>query len=96
MRQIPDAPDTLLVGASTTNRSTGSRSVEMKTLRADPTVLVDADGKPPRRFTMTLSAGLGGRGGPARGNVVAATDSLITEFYRDVVQHLRPPRDTDS
>lgn len=95
IRQIPDAPGKLLVQATAARATMPSRQVEIATLRDDPNVLVGSDERPPRRFTMTLTAGIGGRGGPARGNVVAATDSLITEFYRDVVQHLRVPRDKD-
>ena len=96
LRQIPDAPDKLLVQASTSRAAARPRQVELTTLRDDPQVLVESEERPPRRFTLTLTSGIGGRGGPARGNVVAATDSLIAEFYRDVVQHLRPPKDSDS
>ena len=96
IRQIPDAPAKLLVQATTSRSAARPRQVELATLRDDPHVLVESDDRPPRRFTLTLTSAIGGRGGPQRGNVVAATDSLITEFYRDVVQLLRQPRDTDS
>ncbi len=96
IRQIPDAPAKLLVQATTSRSAARPRQVELATVRDDPQVLVESDDRPPRRFTLTLTSGIGGRGGPQRGNVVAATDSLITEFYRDVVQVLRQPRDTDS
>lgn len=96
LRQVPDAPEKLLVQATVSRSAAPPRQVELSTLRDDPQVLVESEERPPRRFTLTLTSGIGGRGGPARGNVVAATDSLITEFYRDVVQHLRQPRDTDS
>ncbi len=96
LRQIPEAPGKLLVQATTSRSAARPRQVELATLREDPQVLVESEDRPPRRFTLTLTSGIGGRGGPQRGNVVAATDSLITEFYRDVVQLLRQPRDTDS
>ncbi|MCX6468486.1 MAG: TerD family protein [Corynebacteriales bacterium] len=93
LRQLPDAPAKTLVQSQVSGRqSVPPRSVELGGLRDDPAALTKDDERPPRRFVITLSGPLGGRGGAARGNVVHATDGLVSEFYRDVVQNLRRPR----
>ncbi|MGU3294628.1 TerD family protein [Williamsia sp. M5A3_1d] len=93
LRQIPDAAGKTVVQSHVSGRqATTPRSVELSSLRDDAAALTRDDERPPRKFVITLSGALGGRGGAARGNVVHATDVLVSEFYRDVVQHLRQPR----
>ncbi|SIR89614.1 Stress response protein SCP2 [Williamsia sterculiae] len=94
VRQIPDArPDTRIDAfTSSSSGTTPARSSLLKSLRDDPSGLDIDDGRSARRFIVTQTGPLGGRGGQSRGNVVNATNKLVAQFYKEIVQNMRVVR----
>ncbi|MBJ7290630.1 TerD family protein [Williamsia sp.] len=92
MKQIPDASPKITVQTILSGRqTTPGRTAELGILRDKPDTIVPESDKPVKKFLLSQSGPLGGKGGAARGSVVNATSKLVAEFYRDVVQNLRNP-----
>jgi hypothetical protein len=90
IRQLKDAPDDLRIDAVTAwSRGDGTAEL-LKTLRADPALLVADPKRDIRNFTLTLSKVAGTKRGQGRGSFVGGVLDLVDAFYRDVVQVLRP------
>lgn len=91
MRQLSDAADDLIVEAafpnarSTTACTLGKLREEPKTLYYPP----DAK-RAPRAFTVAVSRPMGQKRGRAEGSFVRETAAQTVEFYRDLVQNLKP------
>jgi hypothetical protein len=93
IRQLKEAPDGLLVEVSfaNTRATTGSLLSAAKT---DPkSVLLPNDSKrPPRAFRLALSRPMGTKRGKGERSFVLETRKQAIDFYRDLVQNLRPWR----
>ena len=91
MRQLKDAPDDLRVEAAFPSaRSTTTAS--LGEVRGDPKALYyPPDPKrEPRSFVLARSRPMGQRRGRAEGSFVRETSAQAVEFYRDLVQNLKP------
>jgi len=91
MRQLKDAPDDLRVEAAfpnakvTTAASLGEVREDPKTLYYPPDVK-----REPRSFVLARSRPMGQKRGRAEGSFVRDTSAQAVEFYRDLVQNLKP------
>jgi hypothetical protein len=91
MRQLSDAADDLIVEAAFPNaRST--TACTLGRLRGEPKALYyPPDTKrPPRAFTVAVTRPMGQKRGRAEGSFVRETAAQAVEFYRDLVQNLKP------
>ena len=93
LRQLKDAPDDLRVEVRL-SRVRSTQSALLGDCREDPDrLLLDDDPKrDPRSFVLALSRPMGKKGGLKAGSFIAETRRQTTEFYRDLVQGLMPPR----
>lgn len=91
MRQLKDAPDDLRIEAAFPSaRSTTTAS--LGEVRGDPKALYyPPDPKrEPRSFVLARSRPMGQKRGRAEGSFVRETSAQAVEFYRDLVQNLKP------
>lgn len=88
VKQLPEAHADTLIEAILPGRATANAGALLGQLRESPDVLVQADGKMPKQFKVTRGHTLSRN----RGNVVISANKLVEEFYRNVVQVLRPPK----
>jgi hypothetical protein len=93
LRQLKDAPGDLRVEARLA-RVRSTQSALLRDCREAPErLLLDGDPKrEPRSFMLALSRPMGKKGGRMEGSFIAETRRQTTEFYRDLVQGLMPPR----
>jgi hypothetical protein len=91
LRQLADAPDGLRVEAAFPNaRQTTSEL--LAAVRDSPELLLyprDA-ARPPRSFILTLARPMGQKRGKDEGSFVRETRTQTFDFYRDLVQILKP------
>jgi hypothetical protein len=91
IRQLGDAPDDLRVEAAfpnaraTTAASLGSVREDSAALRYPP-----EPKREPRAFVLARSRPMGQKRGRAEGSFVRETSAQAVEFYRDLVQNLKP------
>lgn len=93
LRQLKDAPDDLRIEVRFANvRAT--RSELLGDCREAPEkLLLDDDPKrEPRSFLLASARSMGKKRGRSEGSFVAETRRQATDFYRDLVQGLMPPR----
>jgi hypothetical protein len=91
LRQLAHAPDDLRVDASFPNaRQTTSEL--LGTLRDSPELLLypQDPARPPRSFRLTLARQMGQKRGKDEGSFVRETRLQTFDFYRDLVQNLKP------
>lgn len=93
LRQLKEAPDDLRIDV----RFASSRQTTSELLgrcREDPECLLNPDdpGRDPRSFTLARSLPMGKKGGLDKGSFAAELRKQTTDFYRELVQDLRPPR----
>ena len=95
LRQLKDAPDDLRVDVRF-NWVRATRSELLRDCSKSPELLVMEDDprREPRTFVIALSKPMGKKDGRKEGSFVAETQRQVTEFYRDIVQGLVPPRTT--
>lgn len=93
LRQLAEAPDDLRVEVRF-SQVRHTQSELLRDCRDDPErLLLDGDPKrEPRSFVLALSRPMGRKRGRSEGSFVAETRRQATEFYRDLVQGLMPPR----
>ncbi len=93
IRQLGDASDDLRVEAAFPNARV-TTTTTLDALRDDPTVLCyPSDPKrEPRSFVLARSRPMGQKRGRAEGSFVRETSAQAVEFYRDLVQNLKPWR----
>lgn len=91
MRQLKEGPDDLRVEAAFPNARV-TTATTLGHLREEPRALeYEPDRKrPPRAFVLTRSRPMGQKRGRAEGSFVRDTSAQAIEFYRDLVQDLRP------
>lgn len=91
LRQLPDhAPDSLRVEAILAGGRGASTAQLLGKLRAEPSVLLPADGRDIRAFTITYELPMGPKRSAASGSLIHSVRAVTTALYADVVQHLRP------
>ena len=90
-RQLKEAPDDLQVEAAFPNARV-TTAATLGHIREEPRALdYEPDPKrPPRSFVLTSSRPMGQKRGRAEGSFVRETSAQAIEFYRDLVQNLRP------
>ncbi len=93
LRQLKDAPDDLRVDVQF-SRVRGTRSELLRDCRQSPNLLLMSEDpkREPRTFVVALSRPMGKKDGRKDGSFVAETRKQTTDFYRDLVQGLVPPR----
>jgi hypothetical protein len=93
LRQLKDAPEDLRIDVRFA-RVRATRSELLRDCREFPERLLIADepNREPRSFLLALSKPMGKKGGRKEGSFVAETRRQATDFYRDLVQGLMPPR----
>lgn len=93
LRQLKDAPDDLRVEVRLA-RTRSTQSMLLRDCRDAPErLLLKEDPKrEPRSFLLALSKPMGKKGGRMEGSFASEARRQTTEFYRDLVQGLLPPR----
>lgn len=91
MRQLKDAPDDLRVEAAFPN-ARATTATSLGEVRGDPKALYyPPDPKrEPRSFVLACSRPMGQKRGRTEGSFVRETSTQAVEFYRDLVQDLKP------
>jgi hypothetical protein len=91
MRQLAEAPDELRVEATFANARV-TTAAALGSVRDDPSALYyPPDPKrEPRAFMLARSRPMGQKRGRAEGSFVRETSAQAVEFYRDLVQNLKP------
>jgi hypothetical protein len=92
LRQLNDVADDLRIDV----RFVSSKQTTSELLgdcRDDPECLLLADDptRDPRAFILARSLPMGKKGGLDRGSFAAEIRRQVTDFYRELVQDLRPP-----
>jgi hypothetical protein len=93
LRQLKDAPDPLLVEVHYPNvrDGLGGRLIELRE-KPERLLLASDPRRDPRSFRLNLARDLGTKRGGGAGSFVSETQRQTVDFYRLVVQHLRPWR----
>jgi hypothetical protein len=97
LRQLKDAPDDLLIIATSARAKDSGPCHSLAALREDPMRLVENPQADIRSFTMTLNHAAGTKRGQGRGSFVESVTNLVNRFYADVMLSLKvwappPPR----
>lgn len=92
LRQLHDAPDELRVDVRFPNRKIGSAAL-LRDCREEPARLLLADDPrcQPRSFVLALTRQIKAKSGTGPGSFVQEVMSHTADFYRDIVQDLKPP-----
>lgn len=90
LRQLSEAPDQLLIEATTKSSRRPGPAHTLAALREDPHLLIEDPTREIKTFTMTLGATAGTKRGQGRGSFVGSALDLADRFYSEVVQTLRP------
>lgn len=92
LRQLQDAPDGLRVDVRFPNRKIGTAAL-LRDCREDPArLLLDDDPNcQPRSFLLALTRPIKAKSGSGPGSFVEEVRSHTADFYRDIVQDLKPP-----
>ncbi len=89
LRRLEEAPDSLLVTLAAGGRSSGRRSLQK--VRSDPKAILDELEQSPTTFTITQSRKVSAtRKLEGRRNFIHDTNKALSDFYSEVVQHLKP------
>lgn len=92
LRQLKEAPDSLVIETSFVNVK-GTTAGLLSAAREHPRQLLLEDGKrAPRAFRLSLSRPMGTKRGKGEKSFVRDTRQHAIDFYRDLVQDLRPWR----
>lgn len=97
LRQLKDAPDELLIIATSARAKDSGPCHPLGALRETPMLLVENPQADIKSFTLTLNHAAGTKRGQGRGSFVSSVTSLVDRFYVDVMQYLKnwsapPPR----
>lgn len=90
LRQVKEAPHGVRVDVFALHARGASSSQLLKDARNDPSSLVENPKRELKSFRLTLSAPMGTKRGQGRGSFVSSVLDLVDDFYRSVVQGLRP------
>jgi len=93
LRQLKDAPESLVLEASFVSSQATNASL-LSVARENPSdLLLSNDPKrPPRSFRLAFSRTMGSKRGKGERSFVLETRKQANDFYRDLVQNLRPWR----
>lgn len=94
IRHVADTADNVRVTAHHAGSRTETTSALLSEIRADPTVIMPADGKDIREFTVTSESSMGSKRAGSEGGFVTAMVKLTNNFYVEVVESLRSGRDS--
>lgn len=89
MRQLKSAPEGLRVDVSFYHTRATSSELLAQVRQSPKCVLLRSD-RVPRSFVLTLSAGVGTKRKSGQGSFIGDVSALLDEFYREVVQDLKP------
>lgn len=91
IKQLADAPDDVRVEAAFPNARV-TTAAALGSVREDPAVLFYPPDprREPRAFAVARSRPMGQKRGRAEGSFVRETSAQAVEFYRDLVQNLKP------
>jgi hypothetical protein len=90
LRQLKQAPDGLVIEVSFVNTKTTTACV-LSEARDNPSQLLSSDPKRlPRAFRLALSRPMGTKRGRGERSFVRETRQQAIDFYRELVQDLRP------
>ena len=91
LRQLVDAPNDLRIEvAYPSARQTTSQLLGAVRDNADLLLHPHDAARPPRSFVLTLARAMGQKRGKAEGSFVRETRAQTFDFYRDLVQNLKP------
>jgi hypothetical protein len=92
LRQLHDAPDDLRIEVRFPNRKTGTAAL-LRDCREDPSALLLASEPAcqPRSFVLALTQPIKAKSGTGPGSFVEEVRKQTVDFYRDLVQELKPP-----
>ena len=92
LRQIKDAPDDLRLDVRfASTRQTSSELLGDCREKPERLLMSDDPAREPRAFILARSMPMGKKAGADRGSFAAEIRKQATDFYRDLVQDLRPP-----
>lgn len=89
LRQLDEAPGQLRVEAAFHGTRRTSAAL-LRDVREDETVLLLERSSDPRSFTLTLTLTMGERRDNRKGSFIESMSTLLSRFYGEVVQSLRP------
>lgn len=89
LRQLAQAPDNVKVEVRA-SRSNVGLAAPLNDARKDPAALYPEPNKEIRQFTISLTRNMGLKRDASRGSFVYSVISSTEEFYRTVLQNLRP------
>jgi hypothetical protein len=93
LRQLKDAPDGLIIESSFVNTKASTAGVLSAVRESPASLLLENDPKrPPRAFRLSLSRPMGTTRGKGEKSFVRETRQQTIDFYRTLVQQLRPWR----
>lgn len=91
LRQLPEhARGSIRIEAQPVGARAASTAALLAKAREDPACLLPPDQREIRSFTIYLVDPLGSKRASGTGTLIGSVKSLTTNFYADVVQHLRP------
>lgn len=91
VRQLPDARGDILISAQYANARQPITATLEQTRQERDALTYPADPKrPPREFTVALLRPIGNKRGQGEGSFVSETRAQLLDFYRDVVQNIKP------
>jgi hypothetical protein len=88
LRQVENAPPKLRIDAV---YSRGQSSSELLSkVREQPGLVLRDASHPPRAFRVALTTSVGSKRKAGQGGFITDVESLVNQFYGEVVQHLKP------
>ena len=90
LRQLKDAPDDLLITATSARAKDTGPCHPLGALRDDPLLLIESSQADIKSFILTLNHAAGTKRGQGRGSFVSSVTSLVDRFYVEIIQYLKP------
>jgi hypothetical protein len=89
LRQLTNAPPSLLISAVAGRSKDPGRTHTLVALREDPKQLLEDPKSDIRSFKLTLSQAAGSKRGQGKGSFVNSVTALVDRFYTEVGQYLK-------
>ena len=90
VRQVPDAHDSTRIEALLSGSRTSSTAALLGSVRTEPASLAPTDDREIRAFRVSRETAMGPKEGVGRGTLIGSVVDVVTRFYAEVVQNLRP------